>query len=172
MTRGRSWLLVPLLPFAAACGGGDSPDDAALARPEQAEQAGAVRAEVDPCALVTSAEAEQVLGAPPEAERPAEANNEYLATCRYVAPRGDGLAVLAVMVSRQNGRYGFDNARRMEEEGIRIEPVSGIGDEAFWVGDPLHTLYVLQDTTYVSIGGDVELEQARPLAVRSVERLR
>ena len=56
----------------------------------------------------------------------------------------------AASVSRQNGRYAFGNARRMEEEGMRIEPVSGVGDDAFWVGDPLHTLYFLDHTMYVS----------------------
>lgn len=169
--RDWRWLLVALLPFAAACGGGDDAADD-QARAEQGPAGGTERAQMDPCALVTATDAEQVLGAPPETERPSEANNEYLATCRYVAPRGESVAVLSVMVSRQNGRYGFENARRMEEEGIRIEPVSGVGDDAFWVGDPLHTLYVLADTMYVSIGGDVQLEQARPLALQSIERLR
>jgi hypothetical protein len=160
----------------AACGGdgpGDAPgSDSRQAQPA-AETAGTAN---DPCALVTRAEAAQVLDAEPEEERPSELNNDYLAGCRYVAPRGESVAVLAVKVSRQNGPIGFENARRMEELGIEIQPVTGVGDDAFWVDDeilaPAGTLYVLQDTVYLDIGGDVRLEQVRSLALRALERLR
>jgi hypothetical protein len=164
-------LSLVILFLMAACGGGDrSAADASMARAEQAQPTGG--GENDPCALVTAGEAEQVLAAPPEAERPSESNNDYLATCRYVAPRGQGVAVLAVSVSRQNGPAGFENAKRMEEAGFKIQPVAGVGANAFWVGDPLHTLYVLHDTVYLDIGGDLQLEQARALALQAVERLR
>jgi hypothetical protein len=150
----------------AACKGEERADSASSAA---ANQTGA---DIDPCQLVTRAEAEQALAAAPDAERPSEANNEYLATCRYVAPRGEGVVVLAVSVSRQNGKVGFQNARRMEEEGFKIQSMSGLGDDAFWVADPLHTLYVLEGDTYLSLGGDVQLEQATPLARQALQRLR
>ena len=166
-------LLIPSL--LAACGG-DAPGDDSVARAPEIRSAEASRAANDPCALVTRAEAAQALGAEPGEERPSELNNDYMAGCRYVAPRGESVAVLAVKVSRQNGPIGFENARRMEELGIEIQPVSGVGDAAFWVEDeilaPSGTLYVLQDTTYLDIGGDVRLEQVRPLAMRALERLR
>jgi len=160
---------------AAACGGGD--DSAGSdSSAEQAQPAAGTTAANDPCALVTAAEAEQVLAAPAEAERPPEANNDYMATCRYVAPRGESVVVLTVSVSRQSGRVGFENAKRMGEGGIQIQPVSGLGDEAFWAVDVIQpqfgTLFVLQDSTYLDIGGDVQLEQVRPLALRALERLR
>jgi hypothetical protein len=63
------------------------------------------------------------LAAPAEAERPSEANNEYLATCRYIAQRGEGPGVLVVGVSRKNGPVGFANAKRMEELGVELQPV-------------------------------------------------
>lgn len=164
------WLLAVAL---SACSGGGSSDEASRPRAEDSQATGATASGGhDPCVLVTGAEAEQVLGGPVETERPAEANNEYLATCRYVAMRGAGVAVLVVKVSRQSGTAGFQNARRMGEEGIAIQPVSGVGDDAFWVADPLHTLYVLQDTTYLDIGGDVQLEEVRPLALNALQRLR
>jgi len=160
----------------AACGGGDAGDDSTAGAEQAQPAAGSSSGTNDPCALVTAAEAEQVLAGRPDAERPSELNNDYVAACRYVAPRGESVVVLAVKVSRQSGRVGFENAKRMEELGIQIQPVSGVGDEAFWVEDQLQprfgTLYVLRDTTYLDIGGDVQLEQVRPLALRALERLR
>lgn len=165
-----------ILTAPAACGGdgpGDAPGSDARQARSPAEASGGAN---DPCALVTRAEAAEVLGAEPEEERPSELNNDYLAGCRYVAPRGGSVAVLVVKVSRQNGPIGFENARRMEELGIEIQPVTGVGDDAFWVEDemlaPAGTLYLLRDTIYLDIGGDVRLEEVRPLALRALERLR
>jgi hypothetical protein len=122
---------------------------------------------VDPCSLVSEADAGQALGAPiSESDRPREANNEYLGTCRYVAPRGQGLAVMTVMVhSQEYGRAGFRTAR---EQPFDSEDVAGVGDNAFWIGDPLNTIYVLKGDIYFAIGGDVGLEQARTLAVSAL----
>ena len=155
----------------SACGGGEAAEEGATVVVESSEPAPDSE-ENDPCALVTGAEADEVLAAAAEMERPPEANNEYLATCSYVAPRGAGVAVLVVKVSRKSGTAGFENARRMDEAGFELQPVSGVGDQALWVGDPLNTLYVLSDTVYLDVGGDVQLEQARTLALRAVERLR
>ena len=64
----------------------------------------------------------------------------------------------------------------MGEMGVELQPVSGMGNEAFWVDSPVRppfgTLHVLQDTTYLHVGGDVRLEQAKPLVLRALERLR
>lgn len=165
--------LAGLFLTSACAGGGASSNEAATPRGEQVQPpAEMVRRENDPCVLVTSAEAEQLLAALVETERPSELNNEYLAGCRYVAPRGESVAVLVVKVSRKSGAVGFQNAKQMEELGMEIQQVPGVGDDAFWVGDPLHTLYVLQDTVYLDIGGDVQLEQVRPHALTALQRLR
>jgi hypothetical protein len=133
-----------------------------------AETAGTKADIPDPCALVTDADAEQALGAPSESDRPSEANNEYLATCRYVAQRGEAVAVLTIMVHGQrNARGGFN---MLKEQPFEMEDVAGTGDEAFWIGD-LGTLYVLQGEFVFSIGGDVALEQAKALAMKAIQRL-
>lgn len=128
------------------------------------------REAIDPCALVTALDAEQVWGVEiSESGRPSEANNEYLATCRYVAPRGPGIVVLVVMVhSREYGPAAFQTAKQQPFE---IQQVAGIGDDAFWIRDPLTTLYVLQGDVYLSIGGGLELDQAQILAQRALGRL-
>jgi hypothetical protein len=124
----------------------------------------------DPCALVTDADAEQALGAPiSESDRPSEANSEYMATCRYVAPRGEGVAVMTIMVhGHENAHAGF---RTLREQPFEMEDVAGVGDEAFWMGDQLGTLYVLQGKVFFSIGGDLALGQAKSLAMNAISRL-
>lgn len=167
----RFAFLVGLLCLMAACGGEDRGSGVNSNRtPEQAQSSQTGAGAVDPCALVTGDEASQVLGAPAgEAERPPEANNPFLATCRYVAPRGQSVVVLVVMVhSREMGKRGFQTAK---EQPFDIQAVTGVGDDAFWIGVPLDTLYILKDDAFFTIGGDIQLDQARMLADKALERL-
>jgi hypothetical protein len=150
LTQCTLWLL-------AACGSDEG----------MAGTASAQEALPDPCALVTGADAEHVLGAPGKADRPKEANNQYVATCRYVAPRGEGVAVMTIMVhGPEAGRAGF---RSLKEQPFESEDVVGVGDEAFLMGE---TLYVLHEEVFFSIGGDLALEQAKALAMKAIDRLR
>lgn len=156
-----------LVPIFIACGADAPPaDDTAPAATEAATEV-----EHDPCELITTADAEAAIGAPAESERPPEANNDWMATCRYVAPRGQGVAVLVVTVGLQSAGAAFDNARRMEEAGVPTEPVSGVGDEALWAPD-LTTLHVRSDSVFFTVGGDITPEQSRELAATVIGRLR
>ena len=149
------------------CGGappGESSDPAA------SSSAAAAPAAVDPCALVTKAEADQALGGDATQERPNEANpSPRLATCRYTAARGQGLAVLVVMV-----RTGYSDVEaRTTFQGTRdlggTQPVAGLGDEAFWLADQL---YVLAGTRQLTISGEVSRAQGEALARQALARLR
>jgi hypothetical protein len=149
----------------AVCGGQEAAvDDTAGVQP-----ASGSAVSTDPCALVTGTEAEQAFGASPAAqERPPEANNENLATCRYTAPKGNTVAVLVVMVPQAAvARQWFDGNR---QQPLTNQAVTGVGDDAFWVGD-LNTLYVLRGNVSFSIGGDVTMDQARQLALTAVGRI-
>jgi hypothetical protein len=123
-------------------------------------------------ALVTKAEAEEALGGPVgKLERPPEANiPPRLTTCRYVAQRGRGVAVMTVMVrmgySGDESRLGFQSAK---EQFAEAQATPGIGDDAFWVGNQLN---ILQGNVYLIIGGDLELDKAKILGQRALERLR
>jgi hypothetical protein len=66
------------------------------------------------------------------------------------------------------GRVGFQTAK---EQPFESEDVSGVGDEAFWMTD-LNTLHVLGGDVHMAISGDVDLEQAKALAVPALGRLR
>jgi hypothetical protein len=127
---------------------------------------------IDPCALVTTAEASQALGVtvgPPE--RPTEANHPpRMVTCRYTGPRGQGLAVMSVLVQMSDtadqARRGFQSAKD-QFPGITV--VSGLGDDAFAMANQLN---VLQGTVYLNITGDFDVTVAKTLAQTALTRLR
>jgi hypothetical protein len=124
---------------------------------------------IDPCTLVTADEAAQALGAAAQADRPSEANiPPRLATCRYTAPRGAGLAVMTVMVrqgySDTEARTGFEGAREVFGDAENID----LGDQAFFAAEQLH---VLRGTTHLTISGDFSSAVARDLAEGALERL-
>jgi hypothetical protein len=127
--------------------------------------------DIDPCSLVTRTEAEKALGGSVgEGERPAAANiPPRLATCRYVAQRGEGLAVMTVMVRRgdteSESRIGFEQAR---EQFPGAEAIGDLGANAFWFGNQLN---VLQGRVYLNITGDVDRATATQLASAALQRL-
>lgn len=127
--------------------------------------------DIDPCALVTSSEAGSALGAAAgDGERPKEANfPPRMVTCRYVAPRGAGVAVMTLLVQTSDtpaqARTGFDSARTQFPG---TSAISGIGDDAFAVANQLN---VLKGRYYVNITGDFDTDIARQLAQTAVQRL-
>jgi hypothetical protein len=152
---------------AAGCGG-DRPGDSTSTTPP-AGSAGSDAA-LDPCTLVTRAEADQALGAASTPERPGEANiPPRLLTCRYTAPRGQGLAVMTVMV-----RAGYSDAEaKTTFQGMRevgpTQPVAGLGDDAFWLADQL---WILKGTRSISVSGDLDHATGEALARKALERLK
>ena len=145
-----------------ACGGGDE------AAPSSASGTAAV-SEIDACTLVTADEAAQALGAAAQAERPSAGNvPPRLATCRYTAPRGAGLAVMTVSVrqgySDTEARSGFEGTRDVLGQ---VENVD-LGDQAFFAAEQLH---VLRGSTHLTISGDFGSAVAADLAERALERL-
>jgi len=153
-----------------ACGGDPAPagsgaDPAAASAPQTSGS-------VDPCTLVTGAEASKALGViVSEPERPKEANiPPRLVTCRYVGPRGQGLAVMTVMVRRgESASESQSGFRSMKEQLPGAEAVAGLGDDAFYFGDQLN---VLAGTAYLNIAGDFDLATARSLAATALQRLK
>jgi hypothetical protein len=158
-------LVVGLCSLVSFCGGG------ADSAPGAGESRGAAPAAVDPCALITTAEASEALGATVEkTERPSAANiPPRLATCRYVAPRGQGLAVMTVLVQRSDtdaqARAGFTSAK---EQFPAATTVPGLGDEAFAIANQIS---VLRGRVCLNITGDFDLERAKALGQKAVQRL-
>ena len=165
-------LVLGLCCFLPACGGsGSAPaGNASSAATQPAPQVSS--AGLDPCALVTTAEATQALGAAVgPAERPKEANHPpRMATCRYVAPRGRGVAVMSVLVQRSDtadqARRGFQSAKE-QFPGAVVVPE--LGDDAFAVANQLN---VLKGTVYLNITGDIDLATSKTLAQSALARVR
>ena len=149
-----------------ACGGDAAPESTVSTPAAQPQRGGG---SIDACTLVTNAEADQALGAPSKQERPAEANHPpHLMACRYTAERGQGLAVLTILVrtgySETEAKGTFEGTRDLG----KTEPVSGLGDQAFWFADQLNVLKGLRSLT---LTGDVRRSSAEELARKAADRL-
>jgi hypothetical protein len=148
-----------LIALSAACSGGShAPSSNGARATTAAAQAQAVKGAVDPCKVLTSADAAAAAGAPVEAAKltPAQAPLG-LTLCDYASPAsstiyGVQLSVVQTqgMVSELRGR-GYD-ARKLFEDGKAIYPnrqdVPGVGDEAFIHGQDID---VVQGNTQFSV---------------------
>ena len=164
----------------SACSDNRSQERSASDSPSTAQEdvspESAPAGEIDPCTLVTPAEAAEALGvANVGLERPAAANTPLrLGTCLYSAEVGQGLAVMNVMVrygySLAEASVGFEGMRETYAETSGVVDVPDLGEQAFWIGD-LSQLWVLKGIIQLGVSGDIPLEKARVLAGTAVERL-
>jgi hypothetical protein len=169
----------------AACGGDDeeggpsteqtrTPAATASAGETQtpAETAQPAAGELDPCALVTKADAEGILGASlGEQERQTVGPFE---TCIY----GDDIGNYVQVQASDDVYTGstFDDAMQAAAEELDIEakPVSGLGDKAYWLvgvlwvqkGDvSLNVLAQTPELAQLRLQGDTEAEEQQSLAL-------
>ena len=167
--------------LAAACGGGEDGDEAppggeatATEEPEEpeADSGDETTGGVELCSLVTKEEAEAVLG------EPVDEPETGAATCVYIASAIDSLGSVAVGHFEYPGEElaasSFDSSK---ETGGEIEPVSGIGDDAYWQAgiDGLSVLvgkhYLLISVTLKSQDDAAALEASKELAQQVIDRL-
>jgi hypothetical protein len=172
----------------SSCGNSDEPRGSAS---DASSGAPLTNLDIDACALVTTAEAAGALGvATAEADRPSEANMERrsqsysggedtvirLRTCRFTGERGLTVAVLTVMVRQSSdpieSRIGFEGLRETYAESVGVTDMPGLGEQAFWMDEFARGLHVLHRGLQLSISGDIDVENARDLTTRALERLR
>ena len=156
------------LAMALACG--DSGRDAATAQPPESSPTRSSRAPVDPCALLTQAEAEAILGKPIAAPEKGSSSQ-----CRYAPESGRGEIMLHVYplefkskeefhafvvkdTEAMNARIkkGFEGTGATPKE-TTVDPVPEVGSPAYYV-DP--TLLVFKGGRVLGI-----LADDRPQAV-------
>ena len=148
----------------------------------------------DPCRLLTDAEVRAVQGHAPTQKIPSEqpAGSFRFTQCFYrTAELSSSVSValgIPVTDSKRSGPRDYWQAqfKREEREGReesdekKQEPrrLAGLGDEAFWVGDPVTgALYVLRGEVFlrVSVGGSPDqsqkIKRARTLAIYALKRL-
>lgn len=138
LAAGRKAAAPALALAIAACGGASAPPVTPAAQPAGATAVAAAAAtpsggaqagsQVDPCSLVTKAEAEALAGSPVSMERgdlPGPPGEGLF--CKYIASNSDELEVRSVP-----GRGDYDNDRK-SSDGFGNQPIDvpGIGDEAW-----------------------------------------
>lgn len=147
----------------------------------------------DPCRLLTDAEVRAVQGHAPSQKIPSEqpAGSFRFTQCLYRTPEFSSSVSVALGIplttdskrsgARQYWHTQFDREEERAEPGEKEKPprrLAGLGDEAFWVGDPVTgALYVLKGEVFlrVSVGGPPDqsqkIKRARTLAIYALKRL-
>jgi hypothetical protein len=145
----------------------------------------------DPCRLLTDAEVRAVQGHAPTRKISSEqpAGSFRFTQCFYRTPELSSSVSVALGIpvtdSKRSGprdywQAQFKREEREESDEKKQEPrrVAGLGDEAFWVGDPVTgALYVLRGEVFlrVSVGGPPaqaeKIKRAKALAVYALKRL-
>jgi hypothetical protein len=149
--------------------------------------------ERDPCRLLSDAEIRAVQGHAPAQKIPSEqpAASFRFTQCFYRTPEYASSVSVAVSIplatdGKRSGPRDYWQqqfhppvravAGRKKKEPPK--PVAGLGDEAFWVGDPMTgALYVLKGEVFlrVSVGGPpdqaLKIKRARALASNALKRL-
>jgi hypothetical protein len=158
---------------------------------------GQANAKIDACTLITKSEIEAVQGEAVKETKSTDRSNApfTISQCFYSLPTYSKSVSLQVTRS-QNGmkefweksfhkkegadKEGEERGRggEEEEEGVRPEPVSGVGEEAFWASSRVSgALYVLKNDTLirVSLGGSdsesIKIEKSKTLAKKALSRL-
>jgi hypothetical protein len=147
----------------------------------------------DPCRLLSDAEVRAVQGHAPSQKLPSEqpAGSFRFMQCFYRTPEYTSSVSVAVAIPLETDtkRWGprhywqqqFHPQASSKPGRKKKEPpkhVAGLGDEAFWVGDPMTgALYVLKGEVFlrVSVGGPpdqaLKIKRARALASEALNRL-
>jgi hypothetical protein len=181
---------------------------AATATPVPAGSPGAAAAKgkVDACSLLTSADIQPVQGEPLKDTKPSDrvSGNLITSTCYYELPTPSNSISLSLtqndpakqgQTTREFWKERFGALERKptqagektrsepekregEEESAALEPVSGLGDEAFWSGSRIGgALYVLKGNRYlrISVGGagdkEAKLKKSKKLAQAALRKM-
>jgi len=151
----------------------------------------------DACALLSNPAIEKVQGAPLKAKKGSVGKSNAVITsqCFFaLANSSDSISLVLTIPNPANSRIGprelwekwFHESAGPEKEppreketekGAQPVPVSGLGDEAYWVQSFVGTLYVLRGNAFfrISIGGKqndaARLQKARILAMDVLPRM-
>ncbi|MGI8732004.1 MAG: hypothetical protein ACR2LM_01715 [Pyrinomonadaceae bacterium] len=147
----------------------------------------------DPCGLLSDAEVRAVQGHAPTQKVPSEqpAGSFRFTQCFYRTPEFTSSVSVAVGIplatdSKRSGPrqywrqqfHGRVSAAPSRKKKEPPKPMAGLGDEAFWVGDPVTgALYVLKGEVFLrlSVGGPLnqteKIKRAKALASHALKRL-
>jgi hypothetical protein len=174
-SRGFVWLILPALVL-AGCGRPGSEG--------RAPRAAAAAARIDPCALLTAADAQAALGGPVGQLSMTSVLDDARNSSGDPAQCGYGLEDDASRTVRLEVRPMADAARaqgaldsaRSVLAASGVTDVAGLGDAAFWAGGAIHQLHVRQGSTGIVVTcdpgpGKDALATAKAVAGRALGRL-
>lgn len=167
------WFVGIVAALAVACGNDSGVDD----EPASTAQAGrtgttlATPSPIDPCKLVTRAEAEATAGKTlQEGAIPTGARGLL---CEFRAKEGVPAAYVRVAVnqtpSEELARAAFENLRKSQID-PPLQEVNGVGDEALWMPG-FRQLNVRAGRTIVAISGEGSIDAMKTLAEKAFSRL-
>jgi len=147
----------------------------------------------DPCRLLSDGEVRTVQGHAPAQKIPSEppAGSFRFAQCFYRTPEFTSSVSVAVGIpvatdSKRSGPRDYWQTQFHKQVSAALgrkkkeppKPVAGLGDEAFWVGDPMTgALYVLKGEVFLrlSVGGPPDqtqkIKRAKALVIYALKRL-
>ena len=192
--------LLSAAPLAAGQAQGGSPQKA-----KASSVSASKKAKIDVCTLLTSAEIEDVQGEPVKETKASTqpSGGMLMSQCVYHTPTLAKSVHVALATPERAGNLGLaprefwqrqfhsadvkeeesrvagkEAAAGREEEESRARTIGGIGEEAYWVGNPVAgALYVLQGSTFlrISVGGireeSARIEKSKALARSVMKRL-
>ena len=151
-----------------------------------------VEKKLDPCALLTNTEIQVVQGqAPAQSIKSEPPSGAFRFTqCYFRTPEFSRSVSVAVGLPLSNGDNRFGPRQywqqQFQKQGKTVPgkkkkappiPIAGLGDEAYWVGDPVSgALYVLKGAMFlrVSVGGPGDqtekIKRAKVLASHALKR--
>ncbi len=125
----------------------------------------------DPCRTLTSAEVGRIVGGP---TKPGTKLNSWPPLCQYAIGSGGQI----VFVSDNPLATGAQEYKELQNSGQKTVPVTGLGDQAYWVPE-LDTLHVMIGQTHLKVlfsgssipAPDVAKPEALELARTAIGRL-
>jgi hypothetical protein len=148
---------------------------------------------LDACSLLMTKEIEQVQGAPlKDTKRSASAQGGLTISQCYFLLSSLANSIVITVTQKGEGPNGREpkqswdeifhgNKEKMSEEdkeGLKPQPISGLGDEAFWVPRPKGgKLYALKGKMYITVGvgspgdEDQKIQKSKALAEMVLKRL-
>jgi len=161
--------LISLVWFSAACGRDENQPAAAKASAGSSAEAN-TPAPVqqsrlpDPCALLTKAEAESILGEPVKDPQPNSLGGNRICDYNTVTLHG-GIAPYSVHIAIvAETQQAWDAGKKLHADAKESHPVAGLGDDAYFVLDELDIF-----STGRSINVTVMKDIDRPTHLKSVQ---
>ncbi|HTX90520.1 MAG TPA: hypothetical protein VMC09_04805 [Anaerolineales bacterium] len=130
---------------------------------------------IDACALLTKADAEQILGKPVEdPTHPVEGSETFnVFSCEYKMQGGTALDNASLIVTvpaagdLQTAQIAFDTGKQQAQAAYNAAPVDvpGLGDTAYWVGGAGNNLSILKGDINVTLSASTQKGDAPAQAI-------